>query len=68
MNATALIQRPEVEWSRLHVLLELRHTRLRLEIIANEIDYAKDLLSRGQVTPQGAITILNDAVDIWWGG
>jgi hypothetical protein len=54
-------------FSRLQVLLEIRHARLRLELVAVEFDYAIDLLSRGRINPEGALTILDDALAELWG-
>lgn len=56
------------EVDRLRILLELRHTRLRLEMVVAEIDYAVVTLDQGWISPQGALGILNDAVDDFLGG
>jgi hypothetical protein len=59
--------RGRTEWQHLRAFLELRHARLQLEVVASEIGYATELLSRGYVSPDGAMSILRDAIGEWRG-
>ena len=64
MTTLAITDRtvPQAEYHRLAMLLELRATNRRLALALNETRDAADQLSRGWISPEGAMGLLAEAL------